>query len=113
MRPRPTAGFAGREAVIDKDLTASLLAINLDADALVILTDVANVEIGFGTAGARAIGRTTAAELRALSFPAGSMGPKIEAACRFVEATGHPAMIGKLSDAAAVLSGSKGTFIDP
>ena len=78
----------GVEAVIDKDLTAALLARELDADALVLLTDVPGVESGYGTEHARPI-RATTTELRALHFPAGSMGPKIEAACRFVEATGH------------------------
>jgi carbamate kinase len=103
----------GAEAVIDKDLGAALLAKDLGADALLLLTDVANVQTGFGTADARAIGRTTAAALRATPFPPGSMGPKVEAACRFVEATGRPAMIGNLGDAAALLQGTCGTYIEP
>ena len=78
-----------------------------------ILTDVANVETGFGTDAARPIGRTTPAALRALKFPAGSMGPKVEAACRFVEATGKPAMIGQLDDAAELIRGTRGTVVDP
>ena len=103
----------GAEAVVDKDLSTALLARDLDADALVILTDVANVEAGFGTDAARAIGHTTPAALRALKFPAGSMGPKVEAACRFVEATGKPAMIGQLDDAAGLVHGTRGTVVEP
>ena len=101
----------GAGAVIDKDLSAALLARDLGADALVILTDVANVETGFGTDAARPIGRTTPAALRALKFPAGSMGPKVEAACRFAEATGKPAMIGQLDDAAGLVQGTRGTVV--
>jgi carbamate kinase len=105
--------FRGAEAVVDKDLSTALLARDLGADALVILTDVANVETGFGTDAARPIGRTTPAALRALKFPAGSMGPKVEAACRFVEATGKPAMIGRLDDAAGLVRGTRGTVVEP
>jgi carbamate kinase len=103
----------GAEAVIDKDLSTALLARDLGADALVILTDVARVETGFGTDAAKAIGRTTPAALRALKFPAGSMGPKVEAACRFTEATGKPAMIGQLTDAAGLIRGTRGTVVEP
>jgi carbamate kinase len=103
----------GADAVIDKDLSAALLARDLGADALVILTDVASVEIGFGTDAARPIGHTTPAALRALTFAAGSMGPKVEAACRFVEATGKPAMIGQLDDAAYLVRGTRGTVVEP
>ena len=101
----------GVEAVVDKDLTASLLARQLDADALLLLTDVAAVADGYGTPRARPIRRITPAELRARSFPAGSMGPKIDAACRFVEATGKAAAIGQLWDARALLTGEAGTLI--
>jgi carbamate kinase len=101
----------GAEAVIDKDLAAALLARELEAEALMLLTDVDGVEVGFGTPGATLIRHTTAAELRAGSFPAGSMGPKVEAACRFVETTGHPAMIGRLQDAVELLEGTRGTII--
>jgi carbamate kinase len=104
--------LAGVEAVIDKDLGAALLARDLRADALMILTDVANVQVGFGTAAARPIGHTTPAALRAQSFPDGSMGPKVEAACRFVEATGKPAMIGRLADAVELLAGTCGTVVE-
>jgi carbamate kinase len=103
----------GVEAVVDKDLSAALLARDLDADALMILTDVPNVVAGFGTASASPIGHTSPEQLHALEFPTGSMGPKVEAACRFVEATGKPAMIGRLDDAAGLLAGSSGTFVEP
>jgi carbamate kinase len=103
----------GVEAVVGKDLTAALLARQLQAEALLLLTDVAAVQDGYGTAQARPISRATPAELRARSFPAGSMGPKIEAVCRFVEATGKPAVIGRLADAQALLAGEAGTRIAP
>ena len=102
----------GVEAVIDKDLGAALLARELEADALMILTDVAGVEAGFGTPEAATIRHTTAAALRGLDFPTGSMGPKVDAACRFVEATGKPAMIGRLEDAGELLSGTRGTIVE-
>jgi carbamate kinase len=103
----------GVEAVVDKDLTASLLARQLDADALLLLTDVAAVMDGYGTPQARPIGRATPAGLRARDFPAGSMGPKIDAVCRFVEATGKPAAIGRLADAQALLAQQAGTIVVP
>ena len=101
----------GVEAVVDKDPTASLLARELDADALLLLTDVAAIQDGYGTPQARPIRRATPAELRARAFPAGSMGPKVEAVCRFVDATGKPAAIGQLGDAQALLAGQAGTLI--
>jgi carbamate kinase len=101
----------GVEAVVDKDLTASLLARELGADALLLLTDVTAVQDGYGTPQARPIRRATAAELRQREFPAGSMGPKVEAVCRFVEATGKLAAIGRLADAQALLAGQAGTLI--
>jgi len=101
----------GVEAVVDKDLTAALLAQELQADALVLLTDVAGVQLGFGTAEARTIRRSDPATLRAQRFAAGSMGPKVEAACRFAEATGHPAMIGRLDDAVGLVGGTDGTYV--
>jgi carbamate kinase len=101
----------GLEAVIDKDLTAALLARQLDADALLLLTDVAAVVDGYGTPQACPIYRAAPADLRARQFPAGSMGPKIEAACRFAEATGKMAAIGQLGDAQALLARQAGTII--
>ncbi|MCC3766166.1 carbamate kinase [Streptomyces sp. UNOC14_S4] len=105
--------LTGVEAVVDKDLTASLLAEALDADALLLLTDVPRVVRGYGTPDAEPIGRTTPARLRAERFPAGSMGPKVEAVCRFVELTGGFAAIGALADAAAMLDGTAGTLVTP
>jgi carbamate kinase len=101
----------GVEAVVDKDLTAALLAEAVNADALLLLTDVDAVIDGFGTPDARPIRRATPAELRARSFPVGSMGPKVEAACRFVEATGKVAAIGRLDAAASLLRGEAGTTV--
>ncbi|CAL9449728.1 Carbamate kinase 1 [Streptomyces sp. enrichment culture] len=105
--------LAGVEAVVDKDLTAALLAEALDADALLLLTDVPHVVRGFGTPDAEPITRTTPAALRSLDFPDGSMGPKVEAACRFVELTGGMAAIGSLDDARAILDGAAGTVVTP
>ena len=101
----------GVEAVIDKDLSAALLAAALHADALLMLTDVAAVYTDWGTPAARPIRSAFPAQLRRLNFPAGSMAPKVEAACRFVEATGGVAGIGALDDAAAILQGQAGTLI--
>lgn len=107
----PSGDLRGVEAVVDKDLTAALLAECVDADALLLLTDVEAVQDCYGTPVARPIRSATRAEMLARSFPAGSMGPKIEAACRFTEATGRPAMIGRLADASRLLSGEAGTCI--
>jgi carbamate kinase len=94
-------------------LTASLLARQLHADALLLLTDVEAVQDDYGTPTARPIRHATPAELRSRFFPAGSMGPKIEAACRFAEDTGKQAAIGQLSDAVALLTGVAGTAVSP
>jgi carbamate kinase len=101
----------GVEAVIDKDLTAALLAERLGADALLLLTDVAAVETDYGRPGSSPITNASATELRSRGFAAGSMGPKVEAACRFAERTGGVAAIGSLTDAAAVLAGASGTRV--
>jgi carbamate kinase len=108
---RPDGTLRGVEAVIDKDLVAALLAIELRADALLLLTDVAAVETGWGTPAARPVREATPAELRGLGLAAGSMGPKVEAASRFAEATGGRAVIGALEDAAALLGGTAGTTV--
>ncbi|MEU3282836.1 carbamate kinase [Streptomyces antibioticus] len=105
--------LTGVEAVVDKDLTAALLAEALDADALLLLTDVPHVSLHYGTPDAEPIGRTTPAALRAEHFPAGSMGPKVDAVCRFVELTGGTAAIGALQDARAILDGTAGTVVTP
>jgi carbamate kinase len=101
----------GVEAVVDKDLAAALLASLLDADYLLMLTDVAGVELDWPAPGAMPIRLASAEELRGLDFPAGSMGPKVEAACRFVETTGGRAGIGALADAPAIVRGEAGTTI--
>ncbi|AXH96489.1 carbamate kinase [Ornithinimicrobium avium] len=102
----------GVEAVIDKDLSAALLAQRLGADRLVVLTDVPAVIEGFGTAGAREIRRTTPERLRRLDLPAGSMGPKVDAVCRFVEQGGDvAAAIGNLEEAEELVDGSAGTYV--
>jgi carbamate kinase len=103
----------GMAAVVDKDLTAALLARDLGADALLLLTDVPGVELGFGTEAVRTLRHTSPPGLRAQQFAAGSMGPKAEAACRFVEATGNKARIGLLDDAVDLLAGTKGTVVEP
>ncbi|HLF76963.1 MAG TPA: carbamate kinase [Dehalococcoidia bacterium] len=103
----------GVEGVIDKDMTSALLAEELGADALLLLTDVAAVQVGWGTADARPLHETTPAELARYQFAAGSMGPKVEAACRFVERARRVAAIGALSDAKAMLCGRAGTIVRP
>ena len=111
---RNERGFLdGVEAVVDKDLTSAVLAEALEADLLLVLTDVPNVVRGFGTADAEPILRATPALLRRENFPAGSMGPKVEAACRFVEITGDTAGIGRLEDAVAIVRGEAGTIVTP
>lgn len=107
------AALHGVEAVIDKDLAGELLAERLGADAFLMLTDVPAVQLDWGTPRARTVHATTPAELRRHSFAAGSMGPKVEAACRFVERTGGTAAIGALEDAADVLAGCAGTLVRP
>ncbi len=103
----------GVEAVVDKDLTASVLAEALEADALLVLTDVSHVQREFGTSRATPILRVTPAALRRERFPAGSMAPKVEAVCRFVELTGDMAAIGRMDEAAAILEGAAGTIVTP
>lgn len=108
-----TGDLRGVEAVIDKDLSAALLAHRLKADRLLVLTDVAAVMEGYGTDDAREIRRTTPEQLRELDLPDGSMGPKVEAVCRFVEVGGRgvAAAIGSLEEAAQLVDGSAGTFV--
>jgi carbamate kinase len=106
-------GLLGVEAVIDKDLAAELLARSLEADFLLMLTDVSAAMSGWGGPDPQPIPHATPAELRALRFAPGSMGPKIDAACRFVESTGGTAAIGALEDAVAIVAGRAGTTIVP
>jgi carbamate kinase len=101
----------GVEAVIDKDYAGSLLATSLGAEIFLMLTDAEAVWDGWGTAEARAIRRASPEAMRKMRFPAGSMGPKVEAACDYAEATGGKAGIGSLEDAGAIISGTAGTVI--
>ena len=106
-----SGGLRGVEAVIDKDRSAALLARELGAEALLLLTDVAAIEADHGTPTARPLARVTATELAVLGLPSGSMGPKAEAAATFARETGGLAGIGALSDAAAILAGRAGTRV--
>ncbi|BCG91006.1 carbamate kinase [Mesorhizobium sp. 113-3-9] len=110
---REDGAMVGVEAVIDKDLASSLLARQLKADMLLMLTDVDAVYLGYGTADARALRNVGATELSGKDFPAGSMGPKISAAIEFVQATGNPAAIGRLEDAAEIVKRRQGTWFEP
>ena len=103
--------LTGVEAVVDKDHVAALLAVALEADLLVILTDVPAVIAGYGTPTARQLGHVTVGELAAEDFAEGSMGPKVAAACHFANRTGRVAVIGSLDDIAAVVAGTAGTRI--
>jgi carbamate kinase len=109
----PTGDLLGVEAVIDKDLAAALLASRLQADRLLVLTDVPHVVAHYGTEEAEPIRHTTPAQLRALELPAGSMGPKVEAVCRFVEngGKGKAAAVGTLDAAVDLLRGDAGTYV--
>ncbi|MGA7834407.1 MAG: carbamate kinase [Acidimicrobiales bacterium] len=107
----PDGRLSGVEAVIDKDLATAVVAQELHADVMLILTDVPGVMADFGTPEQSVISRVSAKELRDMSFSPGSMGPKVEAACRFVEGTGHRAVIGLLDDPLGLLEGSSGTTV--
>ena len=102
----------GIEAVVDKDHVSSLLAQELGADLLVLLTDVDGLSTGFGNPHARLVRHASVEWARHLSLEAGSIAPKVEACCSFVDATGNPAFIGKLAEAAEVVAGAKGTRFD-
>jgi carbamate kinase len=103
--------LVGVEAVIDKDLATELLAREVEADLYVMATDVDGVYEGWGTPEQRRIERITADELRAGSFAAGSMGPKVSAAIRFVDRTGKRAAIGGLADIEKIVDGTAGTQV--
>ena len=105
--------LGGVEAVIDKDLASELLAREVGADLFVMATDVDGVYDGWGTPEQRRIERVTPGELRARPFAAGSMGPKVEAAARFVEATGRRAAIGALDEIEQIVEGRAGTTVVP
>jgi carbamate kinase len=101
----------GVEAVIDKDLAASLLAQQLDADLLVIATDVDGVYTGWGTPEQTKLGAVTVSDIVAMNLPAGSMGPKVAAACEFATKTGNEAVIGSLADIDQIVAGAAGTRV--
>ncbi len=109
------ASIRGVEAVVDKDLTAALLAGLVGADALLILTEVRRVQVGYGTAAARELTSLTVSQARELlsagEFPAGSMGPKVQACCDFVAGGGSRAVIGALDEAVEVVFDTAGTQI--
>jgi len=110
-------GLAGVEAVIDKDLGAALLARSVHADVLVVATDVPHAVLRFGTAEAEPLGGVTVARLRALAaeghFASGSMAPKVDAVCRFVEAGGTRAVISNLDHIVDAVAGRAGTVVSP
>lgn len=105
--------LVGVEAVIDKDRASALLARLLDADLFVMATDVDGVYLDWGTPQARRLDQVTPDELERHAFAAGSMGPKVEAACAFVRATGHRAAIGALEDLPGIIAGTAGTSVVP
>jgi carbamate kinase len=109
--PNAERTLVGVEAVIDKDLASELLAREVDADVFVMATDVDGVYVDWGTPDQRKLDRVTPEELRGYGFAAGSMGPKVEAAIRFVERTGRRAAIGGLAEIEAIADGDAGTQV--
>lgn len=107
----PDGGHRGVEAVVDKDRSAALLAREIGADLLVIATDVDGVYLDWGKPNARPIRRASPGMLDASEFAAGSMGPKVEAACEFAARTGRRAVIGALTDIDRLIDGTAGTSI--
>ena len=110
---RQDGALVGAEAVIDKDRASALLAAELEADVLVLATDVEGVFADWGGPTQRLIGRARPAELRGLDLPPGSMGSKVESACEFAEGTGGRATIGALRDLAGLVAGLAGTTVEP
>lgn len=108
---RPDGTHRGVEAVVDKDRASALLATRLKADALLFLTDVPGVEEDFGTPQAHALRTLTARQAEILNLPAGSMGPKVEAAFDFLRGGGTRAVIGRLEDACDLLDDRAGTRV--
>ena len=99
--------------MIDKDLASSLLAISINADLFVIATDVDGVYTDWGKPSQSLLRQIDATSLRRMSFAQGSMGPKVEAACRFVEKTGKAAIIGALDQIEKIIDGKSGTLVHP
>jgi carbamate kinase len=106
-----TRTLVGVEAVVDKDLASALLASLIDADEFVVATDADAVYADWGTAGQRPLRRVSPDQLATMSFPDGSMGPKVDAACDFVLTTKRPARIGALASLPEVLTGVSGTQV--
>jgi carbamate kinase len=111
MYDKDHRNLQGVEAVIDKDLAAALLAEELDADLLVIATDVDGVYTGWGTPEQAKLGSVTPDEIDGMDLPKGSMGPKVAAACGFARNTGNEAVIGSLADIDRIVQGSAGTRV--
>ena len=111
--PNADRTLVGVEAVIDKDLASELLAREVDADVFVMVTDVDGVYVDWGTPDQRKLDEITPDELRAHDFAAGSMGPKVEAAARFVERTGKRSAIGGLGEIVDIVEGKAGTQVVP
>lgn len=107
----PAGVVRGAQAVIDKDLAAALLAHQVNADALLLLTDVSSVYDNWKEKNVQPIRETSPPELRKRKFAPGSMRPKVEAACRFIESGGNFAGIGLLDDATEILLGQRGTIV--
>jgi carbamate kinase len=107
----PGRKLRGIEAVIDKDLCSELLARELEADLFIMATDADAVFLDWGKPTAKAIRRASPKAMTAYEFPAGSMGPKVEAACHFAETTGKAAAIGALKDLSAICRQQAGTTI--
>ena len=105
--------YQGAEVVIDKDGSSGLMAAEVGADLFVIATDAAAVMLDWGSEDERAIDKVTPEQLKSFSFAAGSMGPKVSAACDFVTRTGKPAAIGRLEDLAGMVAGTHGTIVVP
>ncbi len=108
----PSSGsgeVAGVEAVIDKDFASELLAEDVGADLFVMATDVDGVYVGWGTPEQKRLDEVTPDDLAGRKFPAGSMGPKVEAAVRFTQKTGNRAAIGSLDDITGIVAGKAGT----
>jgi carbamate kinase len=108
---QPDGTLAGADVVIDKDRASAVLAREIEADLLVLATDVGGVYADWGTSRHRLLHRTTPEELRALRFASGSMGSKVEAAIAFVEETGQTAAIGSLDEISHIVSGDAGTIV--
>lgn len=117
VRRASNGEFEGVDGVIDKDLASAVLGREIGASTLIILTGVEQVQTGFGTPSARRLATLTVSRARDLlaagEFPAGSMGPKIEAACRFVDEGGEGALISSLERLEEALDGRSGTWIVP